>query len=108
MRTVCVTTLQRRNADALRINFQDMEAAIENVRKCFRRGDKAAASRVAKSYAALIRAVHEQKEKGAALGNAGPLYDEWSPLPYRTGFVGISAERQREIEWKGVMEGFYQ
>lgn len=84
--------------DTLRLNVQDMEIWLNNVRKAFR--IKADPKPSARRYVACLRIVSELQEKARSMGAVGPLVEDMAPIPLRTQLVGYTPEQRKAIEWK--------
>lgn len=85
-------------ADAQRLTVQSLDIVIENMRRKLRRGKYCHGTR----YLELIRQAHELRAEGVERGLTGPIFEELAPVPYRTGFVGYTADQVRAMEWKGA------
>ena len=93
-----MATEAQRTADALRYVMQDLDHSIEVIRRKLRKGMYVKGEK----YLSLIRQAEELRAAGAALGLDGPLFHLVEPIPYRTGFVGISREEVKAREWLGA------
>lgn len=87
------------NADALRINIQELDEAIRCARICMRTGDRRQDEFLA-DYLRLIRTVHELQQALQAESNiAQPICMAFMPMPINPGFVGLSPEQKFAREW---------
>lgn len=86
--------------DAMRITVQNIDSAITSVRGALRRGQQV--ERRAATYLRLLKQLHEYRLEGEDMGLTGPLWDPRKPMPFRTGFVGHTAEQVKALEWKPV------
>ena len=93
-----MATEAQRTADALRYVMQDLDHSIEIIRRKLRKGMYVKGEK----YLSLVRKAAELREAGKALGLDGPLFHIVEPVPYRTGFVGISREEVKAREWVGA------
>lgn len=87
---------------ALRLAVQDLDAAIECVRRKHRKFERING----KNYLRQVRDVFELQEKAKALGSKGPLVEDMKPEPYRGQIVGRSPSEKFKLEWKDVFNRF--
>lgn len=89
-------------ADAMRIVVQDLDRAIEVIRAKLQKGIAVKGG----TYRRMVRQAHELREKAARLELSGPLFQIIEPRPFKTGFVGCTAEQAKARGWIGVGDAF--
>lgn len=85
-------------ADAQRLTVQSLDIAIDVIRRKIRRGKYCHGRR----YLELVRQAYDLRAEGVERGLTGPVFEDLTPIPYRTGFVGYTADQVRSMEWKGA------
>ena len=83
--------------DTLRLNIQDMEKWMKNVRRLIR--IKADPKQSARAYVELLRIVAELQDIAKELGATGPLVAPLDPIPFQTQIFGRSPEETKRLAW---------